>query len=302
MENLQPSFTTSVRSNTQGEWLQGIEKQLAPGMHRVVATDEQGNHDEALLYVVKQEPGMIQQVTTSIPPIIAWLIVCLVAAILLLSGYAIRLGQFANTKKAEVKTKRRRATHAILISFALISIAIGLSYWTNSRTHGKLLAPILPEARQDIPRISVQGAVKKPFSGTGVAGVDLQIEQTSIRTVDGGHFQFSGVEQKNGIKITHPELKIALRKSIDGENMDILFDPKLFNVLFNLMQREARGRSTPEDGPAIYTEADRMSQELLIGALKQQGDRISVELWSKESSKTCVLTKAGDEWNLRECK
>jgi hypothetical protein len=302
MENLQPSFTTSVRSNTQGEWLQGIEKQLSPGMHRVVATDEQGNHDEALLYVVKQEPGIIQQVTTSIPPIVAWLIICLLAAILLLSGYAIRLGQVANSKKAEVKTKRRRATHAILVSLALISIAVGLSYWTNLRTRGKLLAQIIPETKQEASRISVQGAIKKPFSGQGFAGVDLQIDQTSIHTVEGGHFQFSGVEQKNGLKITHPELKIALRKSIEDENMDILFDPKLFNVLFELMQREARGRTTPEDGPAIYTDADRMSQELLVGTVKQQGDRISVELWSKQSSKTCVLTQAGNEWNLRECK
>lgn len=314
MENqVHPSFVTSVRSNAEGEWLQGIENQLSPGMHRVVATDEQGNQDQALLYVVKQEPSIITQVTAWIPPYIGWLIACLFAIILILSGYAIRLGQTTSIKKNEGKRKKQITTHAILVSFILICIAVGLSYWSNKKTGGRLLEPIVSQSTPVEKDIDVRGSIRAPISGEGVVGVDIQAGKTSIRTVQGGQYQFSAIQASEGLKITHPELKIALRKSIEGKDMDIVFDPGLYNALFDLMQREARGRLRPQDGQPIYAPSDLGTQHLFIGKTEvkktaqlanggQATEVVHVELWSDGKTKTCLLHKGGQTWEVLECK
>ena len=313
MENqVQPSFVTSVRSNADGEWLQGIENQLSPGMHRVVAIDEQGNQDQALLYVAKQEPSVITQVAAWIPPYIGWLVTCLFAIILILSGYAIRLGQSTSIKKNEGKRKKRITTHAILVSFILIVIALGLSYWSNKKTGGRLLEPITPQSTQAEKDLDVRGSIRAPLNGEGVAGVDIQAGKTSIRTVQGGHYQFSSIQASEGLKITHPELKIALRKSIEDQNMDIIFEPSLYNALFDLMQDEARGRLRPQHGQSIYAPSDLGAQQLLIGKTEnkktvqlanggQANDVVSVQLWSNGKTKTCLLNRGGQTWEILEC-
>ncbi|MCC7357547.1 hypothetical protein IT408_03520 [Candidatus Uhrbacteria bacterium] len=309
----QPSFTTSVRSNEKGEWLQGIEKQLTPGMHRVVAIDEQGNQDQALLYVVKQEPKVFTQLISWIPPYVGWLIVCLIAIILLLSGYAIRLGQRVEHKKGENRKKKRQTTHAILVTFALICTAISLSYWTNRQTRGRLLEPVLPKKVVKEQGIQLRGTLKSPFNTEGVTGVDLQAGKTHIRTVQGGIYQFSNVIPSEGIKMTHPELKIALRKSIEGNNMDIIFEPGLYNALFDLMQRESRGQPRPQDGRPIYTPTDLSTQELYIGKTElkngyqstsgsQFSQVVGIELVSGKNRKTCYLNQQEKKWEVVECK
>lgn len=312
MEPLQPSFSTSVRADNEGNWLQGVEDQLTPGMHRIIATDEQGNQDQALLYVVKQEPGVIQQVTAWIPPYIGWLVVSLIAAMLILGAYAIRLGQLANAKK-DIRQKQRRLTHAMGISLCLIILALGASYMANKKTEGQLLKPIVQTQQAEIAPVDVRGILRQPFSGQGIAGVDLQAGKTSIRTGEGGAFQFSGINQYAGIKITHPQLKIALRKALTGKDMDIPFDPSIYNALFDLMQREVRGRILAQDGPAIFGPQDQNSQELRIGSIferkavqlsagQQLTDALLVELWSGEKTKTCYFKRGGTDWQLMECR
>lgn len=313
MEAIQPHFTTSVRSDAQGDWLQGIEQQLSPGMHRVIATDEQGNQDQALLYVVKQEPNLIQQVTSWVPPYLGWLVVSLVAISAVLGTYAIRVGQRAYPKK-ERHARKKYMPHAVAVSVLLVCIALGLSYWANTRTQGELLKTVMPGQQEKLAHlVEVKGSIRKPFTGEGVEGVDLVAGNTHIRTLAGGRFQFTDIDQYAGIKLTHPELKIALRFAMTGKDMDIPFDPSVYNALFDLMQRESRGRGLAQDGPTIFGPQDQAAQELRIGMVgerkavqlsagQQAADALVVELWSGEKMKTCFLKGGAGQAQLIECR
>jgi len=94
--------------------------------------------------------------------------------------------------------------------------------------------------------VRVSGAVVDPVFGTPVAGVDLEVGDTSIRTTEAGRFVFPAVSTEKGIRLTHPELLRAIVKLPDTrdekQSTDILFSVPLYNLLITVIEQEARGR------------------------------------------------------------
>jgi len=95
--------------------------------------------------------------------------------------------------------------------------------------------------------VRVSGAVIDAVSNTPVAGVDLVVGDTSIRTEDAGQFVFLNVSTKQGIRLTHPELLRAIIKLpdtlADEQSTDILFNIQLYNTLVTIIDQEARGKA-----------------------------------------------------------
>ena len=96
----------------------------------------------------------------------------------------------------------------------------------------------------DLLKIKVAGVVLD-LSNTPVAGIDLVVGDTSIRTGESGRFVFANVNVETGIRLTHPELLRAIVKLPetlkDAQTTNILFDVSLYNSLITIIDAEARG-------------------------------------------------------------
>jgi len=126
--------------------------------------------------------------------------------------------------------------------------------------------------------VRVSGAVVSVFDGRPIAGVDLVVGDTSIRTGETGRFVFPEVSTQTGIRLTHPELLRAIVKlpetRANEQEGDILFDLLLYNALISVVDLEARGKVE-----LVYEElASRITERL-----SREEFRLSFEpLFSKE--------------------
>jgi hypothetical protein len=295
----QPIHTASFSSDESGEWLKGLEERLDPGIHRVVVEDEYGNQDEAMLFVVKEEPLIMERVTRVIPESYAYASLALFAIIVALSATNIWLGRRADKplkgSKAGVK---RYLPLAIAISAVALVATLSVGVALNKRTG------FFDDAKRSLagiesPKVDVKGAVITPFSRQGVEGVDLTAGDTSIRTMAGGRYVFSAIEQAAGIKLNHPKFKVAFIKSIEGSGeMDILLDTELYNLAFDIMQLESRRNFSQiyaklsdsaksdiqqqafvDNYSPLYHQSDLANQELILGKISE------VQAWVSDDGK-----------------
>lgn len=140
--------------------------------------------------------------------------------------------------------------------------------------------------------VRVVGALIDPLTMTPVAGVDLVVGDTTIRSGETGQYVFSAVSTMQGIRLTHPELLRAIVKlpeSTDEEQkLDILFSVDLYNALIFVVDREGRGKvdaiyerfassvkrvySQEEfhnlyEQERLYTENDVTAQEIVVRSI-----------------------------------
>lgn len=258
----QPIYTTSVNSDETGEWLKGLEGRLDPGVHRVVVEDEYGNQDEAMLFVVKEDPLIMERVTQVIPAPYAYASFALLVIIIALSATNIWLGRRADAPlKGNKRNVKRYLPLAIAISVVALIATFSVGVALNQRT-GFVDKAKRALSGVESPKVDVRGSVIAPFSRQGVEGVDLTAGDTSIRTMAGGRYVFNGIDQGAGIRLNHPNLKLTFVKQVDqsGE-MDILLDTDLYNLAFEVMQLESRRKFSQ-----IY---DKLSDATRAGIDKQ---------------------------------
>jgi len=329
MEQL-PIYSTSVQSDDRGDWLQDIQGKIEPGIHRVVIEDDMGNQDEAMLYVVRDQPVILEQVTKIVPAPFAYGLSALFLVILVLAGLNVWLGRKADNQLKGGKRKiKRYLPFAIIISTIALLVTLVIGVYLNKHTN------FVNQAKDELlgvsmPKIDVSGSIQTPFEHQGVSGLDLTVGDTSVRTVQGGRYVFSQIEQGAGIRLNHPSLKVSFVISVDKSGaLDIPFDSDLYNAVFDIQQLEAQGkygeiydklsdaarRTMERDGfikeysPA-YGPSDIRNQEIFVAAVKELSDWKSVnglygfpqviqmEVRNNAQVKTYVFTMDGGAWRL----
>lgn len=188
-------------------------------------------------------------------------------------------------------TKRQKTIGVVL---AGIGVLLGVFFLLVNQERGELEK--LPEKM-----VKVSGAVIDPMSRIPVAGVDLRVEDTSIRTTETGRFIFPIVSTEKGIRLTHPELLrafVKLSETRDEEQtQDILFQVALFNTLVRVVDQEARTRmdivyevlasevqkklskeAFQNSTARIFGEADITNQEIVIRRIQENADYYNTEL------------------------
>lgn len=183
---------------------------------------------------------------------------------------------------------KRKITITSIIS--LIVIGIGVNFVVLSGQGERI--------------IKVSGSITAPRTHTPIAGVDLAVGDTSIRTEDSGHFIFSEVSTEIGMRLTHPELLRAVVKLPNprlvkegAEVMDIPFDIPLYNRLITIVDREARGNLDTvynhlaprvqeklsreifqKEYKPLFREEDITNQEIVVQDVARMADYYNEEL------------------------
>ena len=120
--------------------------------------------------------------------------------------------------------------------------------------------------------VMVTGAVIDPVGNVPVAGVDLTVGDTSIRTSETGRFVFPSVGTKTGIRLTYPDLLRAIVKlpstRADEQASDILFNTFLYNTLITILDREARGNVGAIYDHLLPAIQERISREAFRGGFE----------------------------------
>lgn len=176
-----------------------------------------------------------------------------------------------------------------IITILIITIFIGAGiYWLTGGEQGE-------------KAFKVSGSVVDLLTYDPVSGVDLTVNDTSIKTDESGQFVFTDVSVKEGIRLTHPELLRAIVKlpSTDSREQmtDILFDVSLYNTLITIIDREARGNIEAvykylapeikekysrevfrEEYVSLFAEADITNQEIVLRSILRNSDYLNAKL------------------------
>lgn len=137
---------------------------------------------------------------------------------------------------------------------------------------GGMVASVLLLSGRGEKFVKVSGAVIDPLTNAPVAGVDLTVGDTSIRTGETGRFVFPSVGTKTGIRLTHPDLLRAIVKlpstRADKQASDILFNTFLYNTLITILDREARGNVGAIYDHLLPAIQERISREAFRGGFE----------------------------------
>lgn len=326
----EPIYSTSVNAGDDGAWLQDIRHDITPGVHRVVVEDEHGNQDEAMLFVVKEEPVVLAQVTKIVPLPFFYGISALFLIVLVLAAWNVWLGRLADRQlKGGRRTVKRYLPLAITVAVVAMLASLAVGIVLNRQT---AFVELAKEGLTGVvkPKIDISGSVQTPFEHQGVPGLDLTVGDTSVRTVQGGRYVFSQIEQGSGIRINHQALKVSFVVSADRPGvLDIPFDSDLYNAIFDIQQLEARGKygdifdKMPDSArqaigrdefvggyAPVFGPADIRSQVIDITVIKELNDWksvngmygfpqvIQVELRNNPQAKTYEFVKENGAWKL----
>ncbi|MCC7523166.1 hypothetical protein IT407_05235 [Candidatus Uhrbacteria bacterium] len=238
MEDQDIIASSTAQTGADGNWQADIPSNIEAGLHKVVAVDESGNQDEALLFV---ERGWIAQATTLIPPAFGFSILFFLLVIVVLAVNSVRLGKKADESIA-TKTKRKYMLHAIYFSsfMVVLSLVVGIAMNFSTGILGRALNPFMPIQAADIPT-DVSGSITDIF-GRPVEGLSVHAGDTRVTTGDSGMYAFSGISKNDGLTITHPRLSKAINKEIDDTaTMNFLFDLDVMQSLLDVVDLESRG-------------------------------------------------------------
>ena len=238
MEDQDIIASSTAQTGADGIWQAEIPSNIEAGLHKVVAVDEAGNQDEALLFV---ERGWIAQATTLIPPAFGFSILFFLLVIIVLAVNSVRLGKKADESSA-TKKKQKYMLHAIYFStfMVVLSLIVGLAMNSTSGIFGRALNPFMPIQAADIPT-DVSGSITDLF-GRPVQGLSVHVGDTTVTTGDSGMYAFSGIAKNDGLTISHPRLSKAINKEIeDKETMNFMFDLDVMQSLIEVVDLESRG-------------------------------------------------------------
>ena len=247
-------YAFDLQSSVSGDWNLMIDKNLSPGPHVIMAEDEYGNTDEALIYILKQtetptgtsaaggEFGLIDRVTAAAPAIsiiVIWFLVILVAIA------ALNMLRLAKNADIEAAASIPRRTKYFRLNIIVAAVLVGLALFAGIFFIYKLgyfkITKVAPEMILD----KVSGQVIDPLTLQGVK-VDLSSGDTMVKTSGSGYFVFSRMNAGEGIRLTHPDLKRAVvllpDTGHDEQVISWIFNLEMYNVLIDTLDAEARGK------------------------------------------------------------
>lgn len=230
-----------AQSDASGNWNVNVDANLPAGPHSIIVQDSQGNQNEVIMYLLKDQSAalnIVNNVYSSMPPIFSYAVFSLLIIIAVLGIYALALARRAD--KAGLGTKPSNVKKALIVCLLLALVTSGIGLIINRETN--FLGTVF---NKPIAMININGQVINPLTLQGVSGVDLTVNNTTIKTSASGQFIFNQVNAKTGIRVTHPELLRALVFLPSGkaseENIIINFSPYLYNLVIGSAEAESMG-------------------------------------------------------------
>lgn len=288
-EQNQPT-TLDLQSDNSGQFIFTIDKNLTPGQHIITVEDEFGNSDDAVIYITEepQPTPIIHKVTNIIPNNFFWGLLILFLIILVLIADVIRLARKADDPEDQTYESSHRyhfTINAILLCAILLIFVFIFGLYYNRETN--FLRNIITNSSLLKNNSDVSGKIMDPITLQGVKGIDLVSQSTSIRTSESGNFSFSSVDPNVGIRATYPNLIRAFvflpKKLTTVQQMDIIFNPDLYNTLVQVVDLESRGifsdvydylvsdiktkitqKRFEETNQTIYTASNVVDQEIFV--------------------------------------
>lgn len=235
--SLNEPLELDIQTDEYGNWSTEILNNLEPGVHTAVLQTSDGREQDVAFFVLQDEPGVIEQVQSVVPPFFNGLILVLFALICLLSWNSIRLARKMDKTNRD-KMNMRYTKGAILLSVAAIVIALVVGIFVNK--DNEVFEDWFDTSEPTL--VTVSGTVLDPLTESGVEGVDLTVGKVSVHTSNTGSYTFPSIDKTKGIKITHPKLIRSLRYQVQGEaSQNIYFNAEMYNLLINVVNNEARG-------------------------------------------------------------
>lgn len=247
----QPKATIEIETDAQGNWEAQFPQDLAPGLHKIIVETEGGEqHDMALLNLQVRGQAPIESATVSYAHYL-YPVALLTILVLILAVNNLRLMVKAKKDRRTLEQRQKNMTLVTVLA-ALFSIAVFCfvayqSGWFKSQaSNSGSVQPIYEvPVDKEVGLINVNGLLLDPLEDVGVAGVDLMVKEVSIRTQEGGAYNFSQVPSNAYIRLTHPELKKALLKKVKVDetgSMQILFNVGMYNALMSAIDNESNGQ------------------------------------------------------------
>ena len=252
-EQLQSTMETQADSN--GNWGVEIPQTISPGMHKVMVETENGEQQDLALFNMPVRTQLIDRPVQADVGHFLYPLAFLAVLVLVLAANSLRLMVKSKKVKKSDLARKQKYTTIFTVFTALIAVILVVyiaiqSDWLNSSNPLNQNNTSLVQSQNNniIPqpsdKIDINGLVLDPLTNQGVAGVDLETGDTNIRTEEGGAYNFTGVSLDSYLKITHPELKKTILKTIspdEGGKMDILFNIQMLNGLLQFIDNEASG-------------------------------------------------------------
>lgn len=247
----QPKAIIEIQTDAQGNWEAQFPQDLSPGLHKIIVETEGGeHHDMALLNLQVRGQSPVESAPVNYEHYL-YPVALLTILVLILAVNNLRL-MFKAKKDRRKLEKRQNNMTLVTVMVALFSIFVFCfvayqSGWFMSQvSNSGLVEPIYDvPVDKEIGLINVNGILLDPLEDVGVAGADLMVKEVSIRTQEGGAYNFSQIPSNSYIRLTHPELKKALLKKVEVDNvgnMQILFNVGMYNVLMSAIDNESNGQ------------------------------------------------------------
>jgi hypothetical protein len=247
-----------ITSDSTGDWDIIVDNDLPAGAHIVSVEDEQGNIDQAIMYVVKSEPKqqtgilgiepvIIEKITTIVPASMGWFLMTAAVMIMVLSAVSLFFAKKAENKifnlsNGETAKPKHYLRYVLIICSIFWLLIAGVGLFMNREIN--FLSFFF--AKSPIAVEQLKGQVLHPLERTTVSGIDLVYLNSSIRTADSGYYTFYNINVGEGIKLTYRGLLRPLvflpQAKEKQESLDILFDLNLYNQLIKVVDTESRGR------------------------------------------------------------
>lgn len=230
-----PKFASTTRVDNEGNWLFQTPTSVEPGFHQVFVQDDEGNEDSFPLYIAEGEKIFVvdkqtetlwlERVQTIFPPALAYALIGLTFLLLLATIFVIWLSR---------RRSRRVAISAVILIITMA--ALGALYLNHN-----VGVPLIESGQSNDQGqvVDVRGKVEAPFQNQPVAGVDLTLGDTSIKTETSGQFVFPRARTGDVIRMNHPMLKRAIGWRVtQGGTIVIPFDADLFYALDVTLEAE----------------------------------------------------------------
>ena len=262
MENNQPIEQSprvkEINSDSSGNWDITLDNDLSSGAHIVSVEDEQGNIDQAIMYVIKSEPQqsetilgiepiIIEKITTIVPTYIGWFLLTAAVVIIALSAVSLFFAKKAENKIFNLSNgetaKPKHYLRYVLIVCSLVWILIaGVGLFLNREIN--FLSFFFDKGPIAVEQL--KGQVLHPLENTAVSDIYLSHNNVSIKTSASSYYNFSDIGVGEGVKLNYRDVLKSLvflpEAEQKEETLNILFDANLYNQLIKLLDSEARGR------------------------------------------------------------
>ncbi|MBU2566253.1 hypothetical protein KKG46_01695, partial [Patescibacteria group bacterium] len=192
-----------IQTDSDGNWEAQVPQTLSPGMHKVMVETEDGEQQDLALFNMPIRTEVIENTTSADYGQYIYPLALLVVLVLVLAANSLRLLVKAKKIKKELANKQRFTT-LFTVFAALIAVAIFIyvayqSGWLDSTTTNNNFnqtSNLSNDKQNDsspTEYVGVSGLVIDPQSDIGVSDVDLSAYDISIRTQEGGAYNFASI-------------------------------------------------------------------------------------------------------------